>query len=212
MHLVPIHRQTSRPTNEDEPPLDFTFYPHPYHDFPVIVSHVQPRFVICNTGAKLIGSTEWPENVMSLVHVIKVLNIWKRWSRVVDRGQPDGQAFLNNPRNGGPDFGDNSSELTTSHRRELRKRKFPEQQGSPTPAPMSSKQQRLVDDGTWLDHRTLREFDQQTLTHVEAKRSKKQLILDWLNGFENLESNDSALDVTMVTPSALLEHLTTSCS
>jgi hypothetical protein len=149
---------------------------------------------------------------MSLVHVIKVLNIWKRWSRVVDRGQPDGQAFLNNPRNGGPDFGDNSSELTTSHRRELRKRKFPEQQGSPTPAPMSSKQQRLVDDGTWLDHRTLREFDQQTLTHVEAKRSKKQLILDWLNGFENLESNDSALDVTMVTPSALLEHLTTSCS
>ena len=153
MRLVPIHRQNSPPTNEDEPPLDFTFYPYPYHDFPVIISHVHPRFVICNTGAKLIGPTEWPENVMSLVHVIKVLNVWKRWSRVVDRGQPDGQAFLNNPRNGSPDVGDNSSELTTSHRQELRKRKFPEQQGSPMPTPMSSKQQRLVDDGTHMARR-----------------------------------------------------------
>lgn len=64
----------------------------------------------------------------------------------------------------------------------------------------------------WLDDTTLHEFDQQTLTHVKSMKYKKQLILDWLNGFEDLKSNDSALDVTMITPGALLEYLTTTCS
>ena len=212
MRLVPIHRQNSPPTDEDAPPQDFTFYPHPYHDFPVIVSHVHPRFVVCNTGAKLIGSTEWPQDVMEASDVIMVINIWKRWSRVVNRSQPDAQAFLKNPYNGGSDFGDDNSEHTTSHRRELRKRKRPEQQGSPTPARKSSKQQRPSDDGAWLDDETLHEFDQQTSMHVGEMRSKQRLILDWLNGVsttgvkESVRGNKNALDVTMAFPGAFLEH------
>jgi hypothetical protein len=176
---VPIHRQNSPPIDKNEPPVDYTFYPHPYHDFPVIVSYVHPRFVICNTGAKLLGPTDWPVDILNL-DILKIQNIWKIWSRLVDRGQPDGQAFVNNPYNGDPDFGDNDSLRTSGRRRELRKRKLPEQQGSPTPAPKSS--QRLADDDAWLDDDTLREFDQQTSTHFGKMRSKKQLILDWLNG------------------------------
>jgi hypothetical protein len=178
---VPIHRQNSFPTDEDKPPLDFSFYPHPYDDFPVIVSHVHPRFVICNTGAKLLSSTAWPEDVWNL----KIQNIWKTWSQPVDRSQLDGQvlSFLN-CKNDDPDGGDHDS-VHTSTRRVLcnsLKRKRSEQQGSPTPAPKSSKQQRLADDGTWIDDETLREFDQQSSTHVGEMKSKKQLTLDWLNG------------------------------
>jgi len=210
MRLVPIHRQNSPPTDEDTPPLDFTFYPHPYHGFPVIISHVHPRFVICNTGSKL-SSTEWPADGRA-DDMIKILNIWKRWSQVVNRSQPAGQAFINNSRDDGSDFGDDNSEHTTSHRREPRKRKLPEQQGSPTPAPKNSKQQRPADDGAWLDDDTLREFDQQTSTHVGEMGSKKRLILDWLNGVsttgvkENVKGNKNALDVIMAFPGAFLEH------
>ena len=188
MRLVPIHRQKSPPSNDDKPPLDFTFYPHPYHDFPVIVSHVHPRFVICNTGAKLIGPTDWPADGRA-VDMLKVLNIWRRWSRAVDRGQPDGQAFYMNPRNGNSDVSDNDSVHTSTHRvlRNSLKRKFPEQEGSPTPAPKSSKRQKQGGDGTWLDDETLREFDQQTSTHVEAIRSKELLILEWLDGIDNVK-------------------------
>jgi hypothetical protein len=202
--------KTHLPTDEDAPPLDFTFYPHPYHDLPVIVSHVHPRFVICNTGSKL-SSIEWPADGRA-DDMIKVLNIWKRWRRAVNKGQPAGQAFLNNPRNGGSEFGDDNSEHTTSHRRELRKRKRPDQQGSPTPAPKSSKQQRHADDGAWLDDDTLHELDQQTSTHVGEMGSKKRLILDWLNGVsttgveENVKGNKNALDVIMAFPGAFLEH------
>ena len=43
--------------------------------------------------------------------------------------------------------------------------------------------------------------------HIEAMRSKKQLILDWLNGIDNVKSNDSPLYVTKAFQGALLEHL-----
>ena len=207
---VPIHRQNSLPTDENEPPVDYTFYPHPYHNFPVIVSHVHPRFVICNTGAKLLGPTDWPVDLLNL-DMLKIQGIWKAWSQLVDRSKPDGQAFVNNPYNGDPDFGDNDSLRTSSHRQELRKRKGPEQQGSPTPASKSSKKQRPADDGTWLDDDTLHEFDQQTSTHAGGMRSKKQLILDWLNGVsttevkESVKGNKNVLDVIMAFPGAFLE-------
>ena len=94
MRLVPIHRQNSLPTDEDSPPLDFTLYTHPYHDFPTIVSHVHPRFVICNAGAKLMSPTVWPVDVRA-DDMMKIVNIWKTWSRVVDRNRPDARAFFN---------------------------------------------------------------------------------------------------------------------
>jgi len=58
---VPIHRQNSLSNDEDQLPLDFTLYPRSYDYFLVIVSHVHPRFVICNTGMKLLGPTIWPD-------------------------------------------------------------------------------------------------------------------------------------------------------
>jgi len=97
MLLVPIHRQNSLPTDEDTPPVDFTLYTHPYYDFPTIVSHVHPRFVICNTGAKLMSPT-WPDDV-GTHDMMMILNIWKAWSQVVDSGQPDAQAFLKTSSN-----------------------------------------------------------------------------------------------------------------
>jgi len=212
MLQVPIHRQTSLPTDEDQPPVDFTFYPHPYENFPVIISHVHPRFVICNTATKFRSpSIVWPEDIWN-VDLIKIQNIWTVWSKEVDRDQPSGKAFYLNPRNDDSDVGDNDSVRTGNHR-VLRKRKLPEQQGSPTPAQKSSKQQRLADDGAWLDDETLREFNQQTSTHAfEKTKSKKELVLDWLNGVtttglqEYTKSNHNASDVTMALPGAFLEH------
>ena len=213
MLLVPIHRQNSLPI-EGTPPADFTLHSHPYHDFPTIVSHVHPRFVLCNTGAKVLQHFRvWSKQGVRKQDMTKVADIWLAWSMVVDRTGQEGQAFFNNPHDGGPDIDDNNSEHTTSHRRVLRKRKqVPEQQGSPTPAPKSSKQQKLANDGTWIDDETLREFDQQTSTHFGEMKSKKQLILDWLNGIsstgveENVKGNKNPLDMIMAFPGAFLEH------
>ena len=145
--------------------------------------------------------------------MVDVLDIWNAWRKKVDRVQPNGKAFYLNPSNDDADADDNDSLHTTNHR-VLRKRKieFPEPRGSPTPAPKSSKQQRPADDGAWLDDETLHEFDQQTSTHVGEMRSKKQLILEWLNDVsttvvkESVKGNKNALDVTMAFPGAFLEH------
>jgi hypothetical protein len=128
---------------------------------------------------------------------------------VVDQTGPEEQAFLNIPPNDRPDIADNDSAHTGSHRAVLRKRKLREQQGSPTPTPKGSKRQRLVDDGTWIDDGTLREFDRQTSMLIGEMKSKNQLILDWLNGVsttgvkENLETNNNTLDMTMAIEGAL---------
>jgi hypothetical protein len=214
MLLVPIHRQNSLPI-EGTPPVDFTLHSHPYHDFPTIVSHVHPRFVLCNAGPKILQDYDvWKEQGVRKEDMPKVSDIWLAWSKTVDRVKPNGKAFFLNPRNDDPDAGDDDSVHTTSHRvtRNSTKRKFPEQQGSPTPAPKSSKHQKLADDGTWIDDETLREFDQQSSTHVGEMKSKKQLILDWLNGVsttgvkENVKGNKNTLDEFMTFPGAFLEH------
>ena len=211
MIFVPIHRQNSLPT-EGSPPVDFTLYTHPYHNFPTIISHVHPRFVLCNTGSKVKNAhKDWLKQGVWKQDLSKAADIWLSWSRRVS-DRPDAQAFLNNPPNGDPALGDNDSVHTNNHRvlRSGMKRKLAEQQGSPTPAQRSSKQQRLADDGTWLDNETLREFNQQTSTH--EMKSKKELVLDWLNGVtttglkEYIKGNHDASNVTMPLSGAFLEH------
>ena len=208
MIFVPIHRQNSLPT-EGSPPVDFTLYTHPYHNFPTIISHVHPRFVLCNTGSKVENAHKvWLNQGVRKQDLAKAFNIWLAWSRRVS-DRPEGQAFLNNLPNSDPDLADDDSVHTNNHRvlRSGAKRNFPEQQGSHTPAQKSSKQQRLADDGAWLDEETLREFNQQTSTHVEEMKSKKELVLEWLNGVSNTGVKESSsLDVTMAVAGALLEH------
>lgn len=50
MKEVSIHRRSDEPST---PPGDFKRFDYPFSEFPSIVSHVHPRFVICNTGEKL---------------------------------------------------------------------------------------------------------------------------------------------------------------
>ena len=168
---------------------------------------------MCNTGFKVKNAHKvWIKQGARKQDLSKAADIWLAWSeRVSDR--PEGQAFLNNPLNGDRYVGDNDSVHTDNHRvfRSGVKRKILEQQGSLTPAQKSSKYQRLAD-STWLDNETLREFDQQTSTHVEEMKSKKELVLDWLNGVtitglkEYIKGDHDALDETMALPGAFLEH------
>jgi len=204
MLCVPIHRQNSLPI-EGAPPVDFTLYSYPYHNFPTIVSHVHPRFVLCNAGLKIVQDYDtWEKQAVRNDDIANVFDIWTAWCKQVRPTLQGAKAFFNNPHNGGSDLGDNNSEYTTNHRRELRKRKLPEQQGSP--APKSSKRPRPADDGAWLDDETLREFDRQASTRVE---DKKQLILEWLTVIsttavkEDVESNDNPLDVITAIQGAL---------
>jgi len=160
---------------------------------------------------KLLGPTLWPDREDAR-DIVKIQNIWKAWRQIIDKGQSKGKSFYMGPRNDDPDIGDDDSVRTGNHR-VLRKRKLPEQQGSPTPAQKSSKQQRLADDGAWLDDETLREFDQQTSTHVKGMKSKKELVLEWLNGVSTTGVKESSsLDVTMAVAGALLVPPQASCS
>lgn len=185
MLLVPIHRQHSPPI-QGKPPVDFTLHSHPYPEFPTIVSHVHPRFVLCNAGAKVVEDFEvWAKQGVPESVIRKVACIWTAWTKEVGRKRIEERAFLNR-RHDNPDADDNNSERTANHRvaSSALKRKLPEHQGSPTPAQKGSKRQKLADGGGWLDDETLREFDQQASMHVEERRSKKQLVLNWLNGLD----------------------------
>ena len=130
MRLVPIHRQNSIPTDEDAPPLNFTLYTYPYvHNFPTIVSHAHPRFIICNAGAKLASNLDvhiWSKQGDWLEEMTMINEIWNAWSKVVDQDQPDGRAFVQTkPSN--HNISDSDSQHTTRHR----ERKGLEEQSSP---------------------------------------------------------------------------------
>lgn len=83
MESIPIHRQA------DPPPVpslklraaDFTYYAHSYHNFPVINSHVHPRFIICNSGSKLTDLLTWTRDYGALARddMMKVQAIWLAW-------------------------------------------------------------------------------------------------------------------------------------
>lgn len=178
---VPIHRQKFPPPQQPLRPsaCDFTYYPHPYHDFPTIVSHVHPRFVICNSGSKLEADVfKW--QMQYEVHkddLAKVQAIWNLWRMAIPKGPFVTRISVDDD----PDIKDDDSHKTTPCRirRSTRpKRKAPEEQHSPTP--QGSKQQKLMDSGMWLDDETLHEFDNQVPLHPSCTGFKDQFILDWL--------------------------------
>ncbi|KAH9178294.1 hypothetical protein EDB89DRAFT_1930442, partial [Lactarius sanguifluus] len=168
MWEIPIHRQKPPPSDSPmrPPPKDFfNYYLYPYHDFPTIESHVHPRFIICNSGAKLVQV------------------IWNSWRQAVLTPE-----FLEKtPEGGDPDIEDDSSEKTTPRRAHLRR--TPRQRkaagGQDSPAPKSSKQQTLQDSGIRLDGETLHEFDRQSSSHNGLTNPKNQRIRDWLGGFSD---------------------------
>lgn len=84
MKSVPIHRR-----DETLPisPNAFQKYVHPFEGFPKIVSHVHPRFVICNAAQKL-GSLKVLDAFAGgeagglRSALLKVSHIYERWSNV----------------------------------------------------------------------------------------------------------------------------------
>ncbi|KAH8980750.1 hypothetical protein EDB86DRAFT_510285 [Lactarius hatsudake] len=107
----PIHRRkdiTHQPIRAD----DFTFYSHPYHDFPTIGSHAHPRFIICNSGSKLdeSGLLQWRARETRKDDLAKVVAIWNSWKQEVPTGE-----FVEktSSEDGDPDtIGDHKSEKT----------------------------------------------------------------------------------------------------
>ena len=215
MRLVPIHRQNSIPTDEDAPPLDFTLYTHPYHNFPTIVSHAHPRFIICNAGAKLASNLDvhvWSKQGDWLEEMTMINEIWNAWSKVVDQDQPDRRAFVQTkPSN--HNISDSDSQHTTRHRmlRKRLKRKGLEEQSSPPRR--NSKRQKGVNNSAWLDDEILRELNQQASSHAEGMVRKRRSVLDWLGGISNTEvgaeentlGHDDTSDMTMAN-GTLAEH------
>ena len=186
---IPIHRQKFPPPDPPmRPPAeDFTYYPHPYHGFPTLESHVHPRFIICNSGSKLDSAKElfkWQKEyeISTRDDLARVQDIWNSWRRVV----PTREFLRMTSRGGDPDIRDDNSQKTTSYRvlRSTRpKRKAAGEQASPTPK--SSKQRTLQDGGAWLDDETLHEFDRQTSSQDDHKIPKSLRIREWLSGFSD---------------------------
>lgn len=186
MFGVPIHRQSfpPPPPPASAPASDFTYYAYPYHDFPTIISHVHPRFIICNTAAKLEGDlTNWLEFGAHIpnyaVVLARIQDIWIAWKTAVPKGddffKPKSYSDDND------DMTDNSQK--TAPRRLLPKapkRKTYDDQDSPTPT--SSKRRKAAADSASLDDETLREFDQQDSSCSDRKGFKKHLVMDWLSG------------------------------
>ncbi|GLB35619.1 hypothetical protein LshimejAT787_0211840 [Lyophyllum shimeji] len=164
MRLVPIHRQASPPPTAPEPPsqTDFTYFPHPYHNFPIIASHLHPRFVICDAGRKLrMGLLLFPymrQHPSLESEIEKMVEIYNAWTDIDPRND-DAQAFLSSGfSNDGAH--DTSSKNNVNHRvRGTRDR------WDLTP-PRATKRRKL------MDEEALR----------RALDVKKQVISGWLDG------------------------------
>ena len=97
-----------------QPAQEFTYYPHPYHEFPTIESHAHPRFVICNSGSKLLSNLlDWQK-----VHetrkddLKKVQLIWIAWKETVPSEEFEKELL----ERGDSDIEDDKSQRTASHR------------------------------------------------------------------------------------------------
>ncbi|KAH9010576.1 hypothetical protein EDB84DRAFT_1098980 [Lactarius hengduanensis] len=92
---------------------------YPYRDFPILRSHVHPRFIICNSGSKFNGDLSWLVdpgargiNEENAAAMIKVAAIWQSWMKAV----PTAEFLENAPKDGNRDVEDNDTQRTTPHR------------------------------------------------------------------------------------------------
>lgn len=83
MKRVPIHCQRNNPDDDGSAlkATDFTFYAYPYENFPVIISHVHPRYVIYNAGQKISRNCrtyleEYPSLALDILGVKDTYEAW----------------------------------------------------------------------------------------------------------------------------------------
>ncbi|EDR13614.1 uncharacterized protein LACBIDRAFT_292431 [Laccaria bicolor S238N-H82] len=173
MEQVPIHVQRSTEDandNEVNDMVDFNledaFVCHtlPFHQFPVIKSHVHPRFVICNSGGKLnkfVYSTSRynhfnPLHETALLHIKQIYESWTKEDIVPREFTASGPLHQENTPF---DFPDDKTE----HRR-LRSHTKRKRISSPLIEDVPSKPSRRAksggaNDSVWLDDATLGELE-----------------------------------------------------
>ena len=69
--------------SEDPDPSDFTIHFPPYHDMPLLTSHLHPRFVILEAGRKLSQETgtDAVETLVARYPILrKIIEVYKAWT------------------------------------------------------------------------------------------------------------------------------------
>lgn len=91
MSTVPIARQTGN-LSASLHPTDFTIHTFPFADFPSLRSHIHPRFVICNTGPKLvrnpIGHPYFKQHPDFETNLPMAMTVYEAWTKKQLREQP----------------------------------------------------------------------------------------------------------------------------
>jgi len=102
MRSVPIHRLVSHSNLGAPPPTDaYVYFAHPYSMLDPFISHVHPRFIICDAGRKLKEGGASLAFAFSRLHpthvrvLEMVVDIWTAWTTVADN--PDFKTFITKP-------------------------------------------------------------------------------------------------------------------
>jgi hypothetical protein len=120
-------------TPEATPPLaNFTLYAYPFQDFPLLESHLHPRFVLLDTGRKLKELTHQARTRLCTQYDIlnNVLHIYDAWSRDPPERFLSDREF--NPECPSEDDSDGDDDRLTARGRCKNARKRRRNGGSPT--------------------------------------------------------------------------------
>jgi len=162
MEQVPIHVQHSEEDANDNADFNFVCHMHPFHQFPLIKSHVHPRFVICNTGGKLKDSVYLAGRYKSFNPsredaLDQIREIYESWTDldIPREFTHTGALHQDKPSD---DFPDNQTE---PRRLRLRKEKriFSPLAGDGCPKPRKRLKSGGANDSAWLDDAPLGRLD-----------------------------------------------------
>ncbi|KAF8880889.1 hypothetical protein BD779DRAFT_1547665 [Infundibulicybe gibba] len=182
MRRVPIHRQKSFTSlqNDQVSERDFTFLDFPY-DKRRFISHIHPRFVICNAGQKLIDRgldyfTALQETYLQDADLIrKVLAIYNAWTKDVEMTKALFD-FRRSGDSGGPE--DTQSQNS--------------RQGSPMSQRGQGKKQKGENhDAAWLDEGTLCELESE---HAGRGSGKGKEIMEWASCVAELSDREHVME------------------
>ena len=191
MSGYPIHRLKAYCAQPDLiDPSNLEHYACPFTTFPIINSHIHPRYVIYNTARLLQESVTVAKLSFALQRepilqqcVIGILDIYQKWTRL----QPPDSFYSVSPPS---ILSDGSSEnQTRTHRldQERLKRRLKRNRVNQSPTPASNgKRQRQGDknqDSNWLDCDTLRGLEPYA-TPSQKYLQKAELVRKWLDGIE----------------------------
>lgn len=201
---VPIHVQCNKPSEpEDKGTMNdvidneeslsdnidfsledaFTAHTFPFHQFPEIRSHIHPRFVICNSGAKLVGTSlfGFSEGQEYLEEdLIKLFEIYKAWTKPCLPSDFPTQKTLR-PNKPAGDFPDDQTEYGRLPLPPNQpKRIFPHLDGDSSPKPEAKRAKSGgANDSVWLDDATLGELNQDS-SPKKAWQDKLAWIQSWV--------------------------------